>query len=83
MSKPKKDFTQNIGAQKFISEAQEERKKQLKKYLPRMNLVLDDELKNWIDAYHWKAHLTRNELVCSILRSYKEALEAQEAENKE
>ena len=85
MSKQKKDYTQIIGAQKYLSGAQEEeqKKKQLKKDLPRMNLVLDDELKNWIDEYHWKVKLTRNELVCSILRTYKEAVEAQEAEKKE
>lgn len=91
MSKQKKDFTQKIGAQKYLSGAQEEeqkkeepkKEKQLKKDLPRMNLVLDEDLKEWIDKYHWTAKLTRNDLVCYILRSYKEALEAQEAEKKE
>lgn len=82
MSKQKKDFTQNIltGAEKFISEARKEKEAKRNPDFYRMNLKLDADLGDFIEAYHWEVKLSRNDVVAHIIRAYKEAWEA---ENKE
>lgn len=79
----KKDFNKDLltGAATFITKAQEAREAKAaersnKEY--RMNLKLDADLGEFIGDLHWRLRLSRNDVVASIIRAYKEAYEAQE-----
>lgn len=83
----KKNFDNELltGAATFITKAQEAREAKAaakaaersnKEY--RMNLKLDADLGEFIGDLHWRLRLSRNDVVASIIRAYKEAYEAQE-----
>ena len=76
----KKDFNKDLltGAATFITKAQEAKAAERNQECYRMNLKLDVDLGEFINDLHWRLRLSRNDVVASIIRAYKEAYEAQE-----
>ena len=85
MARQKKDFNKELltGAATLIQKAQEPKAAERNQECYRMNLKLDVDLGEFIEDQHWRLRLSRNDVVAHIIRAYKDAYEAQEAEKKE